>query len=72
MTRDRRRLVWVLESCPRSKPPLKRIWKAEKGVCFSTRAQANKWIREWLYDGKSPAPDLLYLYRASCYGPVQN
>ena len=67
--RDRRRIVWIIESCPENKPALKRIWTAEGHVCFKTRKLALDWMLEWIMLPHEVPLDRIF--RASMYGPVK-
>ena len=67
--RDRRRIVWIIESCPKNKPALKRIWTADCHVCFDTRKKAKEWIHAWIELPHDVPLDRIF--RASMYGPVK-
>jgi len=63
---DRRRVAWVIERCPKSKPAQKRIWSLALHIAYATRKEAMANIKGWI----DPQYDKS-LYRATMYVPAK-
>lgn len=65
MTRDRRRIAWLIEKCLRSKPAQRRIWSVVGGMAYHTRKECFEMAvyLTTISEGR-------YLFRCAMYWPT--